>query len=179
MTYSLEQELSAGKNNSLGNTIAVVEHVRKEPALLPELFACYDSSNEWVRLRTSNAFKRIFRLLPEHFPNYADAFILLMGRLQQPSAQWTFCDICREHTAALSAVQLKRAKAIILRMLHDSHDWIVLNASIKTLALWSTADATLRAALLPRLAALQNEPRKSVATNAQKAWNMLHNARNT
>ena len=103
MTMRFEKALSGGHPNSLGNTPKVAEQVLAKPALLDDLFRCYDSEDEVVRLRVSNACKRIFRARPELLSaDYVNRFIKLAGRLQQPSLQWTFSDICRENSSRLS-----------------------------------------------------------------------------
>ena len=56
---SFENMLTGGHPNSLGNTVQVVEIVLKAPDRFAELFNCYGSENPIVRLRTSNAMKRV------------------------------------------------------------------------------------------------------------------------
>ena len=64
---SFEQSLKGGHPNSLGNTLEVVDAVLGNTDKMEDLFLCYQSDDETVRLRTSNAFKRIFRAKPELF----------------------------------------------------------------------------------------------------------------
>ena len=52
-----ESELTGGHPNSLGNTIKVVEHVIVKKNRINSLIKCYSSTDQIVRLRTSNAFK--------------------------------------------------------------------------------------------------------------------------
>ena len=54
---NFEQRLTGGHPNSLGNTIEVVNEVLKDEKLFDELFNCYFSRDEIVRLRVSNAMK--------------------------------------------------------------------------------------------------------------------------
>ena len=58
---NFENTLTGGHPNSLGKTIEIVDEVLDKPDIIDDLFNCYQSKNETVRLRTSNAFKRIFR----------------------------------------------------------------------------------------------------------------------
>ena len=51
-----ESELTGGHPNSLGNTIKVVEHVIVKKNRINSLIKCYSSTDQIVRLRTSNAF---------------------------------------------------------------------------------------------------------------------------
>ena len=64
---SFEQSLKGGHPNSLGNTLEVVDTVLGNADKVEDLFLCYQSDDETVRLRTSNAFKRIFRAKPDLF----------------------------------------------------------------------------------------------------------------
>ena len=56
---SFEQMLTGGHPNSLGRTIEVVEIVLADRERLEELYRCYFSNDEVVRLRTSNGMKRV------------------------------------------------------------------------------------------------------------------------
>ena len=67
---SFEQSLKGGHPNSLGNTLEVVDAVLGNTDKMEDLFLCYQSNDETVRLRTSNAFKRIFRAKPELFNKF-------------------------------------------------------------------------------------------------------------
>ena len=58
---SIEQTLTGGHPNSLGNTVEVVNMILSDHSHFQELFECYFSDNEVVRLRVSNAMKRIFK----------------------------------------------------------------------------------------------------------------------
>ena len=71
-----ESELTGGHPNSLGNTIKVVEHVIVKKNRINSLIKCYSSTDQIVRLRTSNAFKRIFRQKPEWFLDFNHIFLI-------------------------------------------------------------------------------------------------------
>ena len=53
-----EKTLKGGHPNSLGNTLEVVDTVLGNTDKMEDLFLCYQSDDETVRLRTSNAFKK-------------------------------------------------------------------------------------------------------------------------
>lgn len=84
-----EQRLTGGHPNSLGNTVAVVEAVLDQPELFNELFNCYFSHDEVVRLRTSNAMKRICKANKSLLLPYLDRFLTEISQIDQPSTQWT------------------------------------------------------------------------------------------
>jgi hypothetical protein len=56
---AFEIMLTGGHPNSLGRTTEVVKKILENPELLENLYQCYFSRDEVVRLRTSNAFKRV------------------------------------------------------------------------------------------------------------------------
>ena len=59
-----EQMLTGGHPNSLGRTLEVVESVMSDRERLEDLYNCYFSEDEVVRLRTSNAIKRVTKEHP-------------------------------------------------------------------------------------------------------------------
>lgn len=160
--------LSGGHPNSLGRTVEVVEDVLQNKKRLNKLFKCYDSSDEVVRLRTSNAFKRIFRDQPDWFPPLIPKFFEKLPTLSQASAEWTLAQLCEENNKVLTDAQRSEAKSIIKKFLIGTDDWIVLNASMKTLGLWAPEDKALKNWLLPKLRKLATDKRKSVANRASK-----------
>ena len=66
---SFEKSLKGGHPNSLGNTLEVVDAVLSNTDKMEDLFLCYQSDDETVRLRTSNAFKRISEQNPIYLKN--------------------------------------------------------------------------------------------------------------
>ena len=78
-----ESELTGGNPNSLGNTIKVVEHVIVKKNRINSLIKCYSSTDQIVRLRTSNAFKRIFRQKPEWFLDFKHIFLNKISKIKQ------------------------------------------------------------------------------------------------
>ncbi len=109
---SIQARLSGGHPNSLGNTVEVVDDVLADQRLLDELFNCYFSSDEVVRLRTSNALKRICKVERSWLMPYVDRLISEISLIDQASTQWTLADLFGLLTNDLTEVQLDRAKTI-------------------------------------------------------------------
>ena len=82
-----EKMLTGGHPNSLARTVEVVDLVLSNPAKLADLYNCYFSKDEIVRLRTSNAIKRISREKPEWLTPYIDRLISEVPTIDQASAQ--------------------------------------------------------------------------------------------
>ena len=165
---NFEQRLTGGHPNSLGNTIEVVEQVLDNHIQFDELFNCYFSEDEIVRLRVSNAMKRICKVEKGLLIPYIDRFLTEISQIDQPSTKWTLATLFAMLDKDFTAEQLAAAKSIVKTNLVEEPDWIVLNNSMETLAKWSKSDNDLKVWLKPQLERLQNDPRNSVAKRAKK-----------
>ena len=168
MAEAFEDMLSGGHPNSLGRTIEVVEIVLADPDRFAELFACYGSDDETVRLRTSNALKRVETERRDLLLPYIDRLIDEIGMLDQASAQWTLAQLFDRMSVNMSGTQIAAATVLLQRNLTQSNDWIVLNTTIETLAHWARNDDRLQVWLRPHLERQSVDPRKSVARRALK-----------
>ena len=164
----LEHMLTGGHHNSLGRTIEVVELVLAEPTRFEELFETYRSQDEVVRLRTSNAMRRIQAERHDLLVPYIDRFIEEIGALDQASAQWTIALLFHKLRNDMTAGQKDAALAIMKRNLAEHNDWIVLNNTMETLTLWAKESPGLRAFVIPHLKRLTEDGRKSVMSRAKK-----------
>ncbi len=166
-------EMLRGARNNLGRTEEVVDVVLQNPERIDELYDCYFQPDEWVRLRTSSSFKRIWRADNELFLPFLDRFVKDISKIDQPSAQWTFAEMCSDLDEYLSGAQRRSAKTRIKKYLETSDDWIVQNRSIETLSTWALDDQKLREWILPKLVVFADGERKSVARRAQSWLNKL------
>jgi hypothetical protein len=171
---SFEEMLTGGHPNSLGRTIEVVDLVLENPVKLSDLYNCYFSTDEIVRLRTSNAIKRISREKPQWLIPYIDKLISEISTIQQASAQWTLAELFQTLSVFMSEIQHTNALKTLKQNLETATDWIVLNNTMETLGEWAVADSELKAWLLPHLARLSGDSRKSVAGRAKKIDAKLH-----
>jgi hypothetical protein len=165
---SFEEMLTGGHPNSLGRTIEVVDIVLANSIRLSDLYNCYFSADEIVRLRTSNAIKRISLENPEWLIQYIDKFISEISNINQPSAQWTLANLFQTLSVFMSEMQRNNARKILQKNLETYTDWIVLNNTMDTLSKWAKKDLILKEWLLPHLDRLAQDPRKSVAGRAKK-----------
>ncbi|MEL6674648.1 MAG: hypothetical protein AAFR61_20725 [Bacteroidota bacterium] len=168
MADSIETRLTGGHPNSLGNTIEVVEDVLAQPALFDELFHGYFSEDEVVRLRVSNAMKRICKANRSLLLPYIDRFQTDIAAIDQASTQWTLASLFSMLDKDMSPAQLQKAREIVQHNLATHDDWIVLNTSMETLATWAKKDEALKAWLMPHLTRLSQDSRKSVKGKATK-----------
>ncbi|MEM9259455.1 MAG: hypothetical protein AAGA62_07390 [Bacteroidota bacterium] len=165
---SFEQRLTGGHPNSLGNTIEVVEEVLADHTKLAELFNCYWSKDEVVRLRVSNALKRVAKAEKGWLIPYLDRLIEEVSLIDQASTKWTLSQLFLLYTKELSAAQRKEATTIMRRNLETSEDWIVLSQTMVTLGEWTKTDDKIRKWLLPMLEDRTTDERKSVRGRANK-----------
>ena len=157
--------LAGGHPNSLGRTLEVVDAVLTDERRLDDLLDCYRSRDEVVRLRTSNALKRVTIEHPDWTVRRMDRIQGEVAAIDQASTQWTLALLFDLTWDLLDAARRGRALALMRRNLAQHDDWIVLNNSIKVL-LKRDPD---REGLHPHLERLAGDGRKSVANNARKA----------
>ena len=169
MKIDFEGRLTGGHPNSLGKTVEVVEEVLANPERFEELFHCYFSDDAVVRLRVSNAMKRICKAQKQLLLPYINRFLEEISKIDQASTQWTLANLFLQLEKNMDAQQIRLAKEIMMYNLAHHHDWIVLNETIKTLVLWAKVDPVLKQAIHPHLERLAKDDRKSVAKTANKA----------
>ena len=163
-----ENRLKGGHPNSLGKTVEVVEEVLASPELFDELFNCYFSNDETVRLRVSSAMKRVCKENKPLLLPYIDRFLTEIAAIDQASTQWTLAQLFQVMEKDMSESQIIAAKKLLKKNLEHHDDWIVLNQTIATLGDWSENDAQLRDWMIPQLERLSSDKRKSVAGRAKK-----------
>lgn len=168
--------LTGGHPNSLGRTIEVVDLILADRARLEQLYQCYFSDDEVVRLRTSSAMKRICRAHPDWLVPYIDRLLDEISQIDQASTQWTLALLFLELETYLSAEQKQKAVTVLKKNLTESNDWIVLINTMETLGKWAKTDDDLKTWLQPHLARIAADPRKSVASRAGKLQKNLYKA---
>ena len=166
--------LSGGHPNSLGRTLEVVDIVLNNKNNLIYLFECYLSNDATVRLRVSNAFKRIFRQNPNWFAGYVDKFQILIPTLNQPSAEWTLAQLHLEFCYLLNEKQKSKAINISKEQLKNSKDWIVIIQTMNFLEKVAKEDESLRHWLLIKLDLISKDKRKTVSKKAKEIFQSLN-----
>lgn len=165
---NFENRLTRGHPNSLGETPVIVAEVLSNPDLFDALFHCYFSKDETVRLRTSNAMKRICQAQKGLLLPYLHRFLEEVASIEQASTQWTLAQLFNSLAKDMSDSQKAKAQEIMKRNLESYSDWIVLNTTLETLGRWAKEDSSLKIWLLPHLERLSKDSRKSVAKRASK-----------
>lgn len=83
--------LSGGLPNSLGRTLEVVEAVLADRSRLRDLYGCYFSTDEVVRLRVSSAMKRVTIEHPDWTMEFIDGLQSKVAAIDQPSTHLPAC----------------------------------------------------------------------------------------
>lgn len=167
------ERLKGGHPNSLGNTSQIVEEVLDDVSLFDRLFNCYFDDDEVVRLRVSNAMKRICKERKSMLVPYIDRFLEDISKIDQASARWTLAQLFLRLQDDMDEGQMGRAVQILKHNLTTQDDWIVLNQTMETLGAWSQKDEDLKKWLAPHLKRLLGDRRKSVAKKALKTMNHM------
>lgn len=170
---NFEDRLKGGHPNSLGNTVEVVEEVLAEPSYFNELFECYFSDDEVVRLRVSNAMKRICRAEKPILVPYIDRLLDEISQIDQASTKWTLANLFALLQKDMTTEHLAKAKTIMKDNLAHHNDWIVLNNTMETLGTWAIKDEELKKWIIPHLERLEKDERKSVHKRAKKIQLLL------
>lgn len=170
MSNPLEFEtmLTGGHPNSLGRTIEVVDIVLADRARFADLYQCYFSNDEVVRLRVSNGVRRVTVEHPEWTMDFMDGLQSDVAAIEQASTQWTLAKLFEMTHHLMSEPQKARALDIMKHNLAHHDDWIVLNNSMQVLSEWDAADKELKIWLKPHLERLTKDTRKSVKSRATK-----------
>jgi hypothetical protein len=168
MVEQFEAMLTGGHPNSLGRTVEVVDAVLADRDKPGELYACYSSDDEVVRLRVPSAMKRVTIENPEWTMELMDGLQSDVAAIDQASTQWTLALLFDLTKSLQTSAQRDRSLEIMKRNLTHHNDWIVLNTSMQVLHEWSLDDRALADWLTPHLDRLTNDPRKSVAARATK-----------
>lgn len=176
MTMDYKEALTGGHPNSLGNTLQVVAHVLENEHHLDALFDLFLQEDQIVRLRASNALKRVHAEKPEWFKSRVGRLFSDMLPLDQASTQWTLCQMFDRLSASLSDQQRMRAISHMKHLIEHHQDWIVLNSVIEVLAGWADEDQALKDYLKPQLERHALDSRKSVANRAKKKLKLLYSA---
>lgn len=164
--------LTGGHPNSLGNTIDVVNDVLSDENKLKDLYACYESQDEVVRLRVSSSMKRVCKERPEWVAKYLNDLIFKTSTIDQASTKWTLSTLFMLLDDYMTKEQRINAISVMKNNLHYN-DWIVQNTTSEALAYFARSDEHLKKWLVPELRKLTKSKYKSVARRAQKLLDSL------
>ena len=165
---NFEFELSKGKQNSLGETLKVVDFIKKNPKKVEHLFQCFYSENSLVAMRAMNGVKRIIKDDKKVFLKNKDRFLNQFSNSKHNVVKLGLITIYFDFLNHFEEKEVSKIKTIVLNWTKNSSDWMILAQGMKLLEKLSKSDMSLKLKLIEVAKRLKNDERKVVRTKAQK-----------
>lgn len=165
---NFELELSKGKQNSLGETLKVVDFIKKNPKKVEHLFQCFYSENTLVAMRAMNGAKRIIKDDKKVFLKNKDRFLNQFSNSKHNVVKLGLITIYFDFLNHFEEKEVSKIKTIVLNWTKNSSDWMILAQGMKLLEKLSMSDKSLKLKLIEVAKRLKNDERKVVRTKAQK-----------
>ena len=165
---NFEFELSKGKQNSLGETLKVVDFIKKNPKKVEDLFQCFYSENSLVAMRAMNGVKRIIKDDKKVFIKNKDRFLNQFSNSKHNVVKLGLITIYFDFLNHFEEKEISKIKTIVLNWTKNSSDWMILAQGMKLLEKLSKSDKSLKLKLIEVAKRLKNDERKVVRTKAQK-----------
>ena len=165
---NFEFELSKGKQNSLGETLKVVDFIKENPNKLEHLFQCFYSENSLVAMRAMNGAKRIIKDDKKVFIRNKDKFLNQFSNSKQNVVKLGLITIYFDFLNQFEEKEVSKIKIIVLNWTKNTNDWMILAQGMKLLEKLSKSDEALKLNLIEIAKRLKNDERKVVRTKAQK-----------
>ena len=168
MELDFEFELSKGKQNSLGKTLKVVEHIQNNIKEIDKLFLCFFSNNSLVAMRAMNATKRIIKDDNHIFVKNKKRFIDEFSKSEHNVVKLGLITIYYDFISYFDDKEYKIISKNALIWVENSKDWMILAQGLKLLEKLSKTDKILKSKVKITAKQLKNDERKSVSSRAQK-----------
>ena len=168
MELDFEFELSKGKQNSLGETLKVVEHIQNNIKEIDKLFLCFFSNNSLVAMRAVNATKRIIKNDNHIFVKNKKRFIDEFSKSEHNVVKLGLITIYYDFISYFDDKEYKIISKNALSWVENSKDWMILVQGLKLLEKLSKTDKILKSKVKIIAKQLKNDERKSVSSRAQK-----------
>ena len=168
MELDFEFELSKGKQNSLGKTLKVVEHIQNNIKEIDKLFLCFFSNNSLVAMRAMNATKRIIKDDNHIFVKNKKRSIDEFSKSEHNVVKLWLITIYYDFISYFDDKEYKIISKNALSWVENSKDWMILVQGLKLLEKLSKTDKILKSKVKIIAKQLKNDERKSVSSRAQK-----------
>ena len=165
---NFEFELSKGKQNSLGETLKVLDFIKKNPKKVEDLFQCFYSENSLVAMRAMNGVKRIIKDDKKVFLKNKDRFLNQFSNSKHNVVKLGLITIYFDFLNHFEEKEISKIKTIVFNWTKNSSDWMILAQGMKLLEKLSMSDKSLKLKLIEVAKRLKNDERKVVRTKAQK-----------
>lgn len=163
---NITHALSGGSPRELGKADDVAAYVLQNPKKLDELYKCLFDDDEIVRMRAADALEKVCRERPDLLSGYVDRLLFEVARIDQPSVQWHLAQMLGE--VKLNTTQKGKAIALLKKNLGTASDWIALNNTLESFAVFARQDPKLCDYFIKQLRRYEKSELKSVAKRASK-----------
>jgi hypothetical protein len=161
-------ELAIGKPNSLGNTLKVVKVVESNSKLFPQLLKLLLHEDSIVAMRAMNATKRLMRADKDFFDPHKEALVKSYSKSKHNVVRLGLITLYFDFVKEFSATELKSIKALTLKWINETEDWMILAQGLKLLEKLAKIDPKVQPELIKVAKVLQKDARKAVSTKAKK-----------
>ena len=168
MELDFEFELSKGKQNSLGKTLKVVEHIQNNIKEIDKLFLCFFSNNSLVAMRAMKATKRIIKGDNHIFVENKKRFIDEFSESEHNVVKLGLITIYYDFISYFDDKEYKVISKNAMSWVENSKDWMILAQGLKLLEKLSNSDEILKSNVISIARQLKNDERKAVRSQAQK-----------
>ena len=166
-------ELAIGKPNSLGNTLKVVKVVESNSKLFPQLLKLLLHEDSIVAMRAMNATKRLMRADQDFFDPHKEALVKSYSKSKHNVVRLGLITLYFDFVKEFSATELKSIKALTLKWINETEDWMILAQGLKLLEKLAKIDPKVQPELIKVAKVLQKDARKAVSTKAEKVLSGL------
>jgi hypothetical protein len=166
-------ELAMGKPNSLGNTLKIVKIVESNPKKFPQLLKLLLHKDSLVAMRAMNGTKRLMRADKDFFDPQKETLIKVYSKTKHNVVKLGLITLYFDFIKEFSSSELKRIKALTLKWMDESEDWMILAQGLKLLEKLAKIDPRIQPEVMAVAKMLQKDSRKAVATKAKKVLSVL------
>jgi HEAT repeat protein len=166
----LEHWLSGGDLTSDGASDQVVEFVRQQPELIPDVVAGLEVDDDVVRGRAADALEKLGRSQPEALVDDLDLFLLKAVKDPVPMVRWHLAmllghlSMYPQHRGAITSV---------LMVLLDDSSVFTQSWAIVSLCIVGRQDPHVVDQALPGIVRLAQSPSAAIRTKVRKAIPLL------
>jgi hypothetical protein len=166
-------ELAIGKPNSLGNTLSVVKAVESNPKLFSQLLKLLLHEDSIVAMRAMNATKRLMRADKDFFDPQKEALVKSYSKSKHNVVRLGLITLYFDFVKEFSVTELNSIKALTLKWMNETEDWMMLAQGLKLLEKLAKIDPKVQPELVKVAKVLQKDSRKAVSTKAKNVLSGL------
>ena len=126
-----------------------------------------------VAMRAMNATKRLMRADKDFFDPHKEALVKSYSKSKHNVVRLGLITLYVDFVKVFSATELKSIKALTLKWINETEDWMILAQGLKLLEKLAKIDPKVQPEVIAIAKSLQKDPRKAVSTKAKKVLSGL------